>query len=125
MDTSILGQISALRKMSVAELREQWLRLYGEPARSRNRDYLWKRLAWRVQELAQGGLSPRAKQRIEALAPDDLDRAASPKQAATVVDALVRMGFKSVEAERAVASLTDVDRPLGELIREALAVLSG
>lgn len=46
-------------------------------------------------------------------------------QASTVVDALVRMGFKSTEAERAVAGLGDVERPLGELIREALAVLSG
>jgi Holliday junction DNA helicase RuvA len=45
-------------------------------------------------------------------------------QATTVVDALVRMGFKSTEAERAVAGLEDLDRPLGDLIREALAVLS-
>lgn len=45
--------------------------------------------------------------------------------ASTVVDALVRMGFKATEAERAVAGLGDLDRPLGELIREALAVLSG
>ncbi len=44
--------------------------------------------------------------------------------ASTVVDALVRMGFKAAEAERAVASLDDLGRPLGELIREALAVLS-
>ncbi len=54
--------------------------------------------------------------------------AAGPKpsfgQSSTLVDALVRMGFKSSEAERAVAGLTDLDRPLGELIREALAVLS-
>lgn len=45
-------------------------------------------------------------------------------QASTVVDALVRMGFKNIEAERAVGSLENLDRPLGELIREALAVLS-
>lgn len=42
----------------------------------------------------------------------------------TLVDALVRMGFKSAEAERAVASLDNLDRPLGELIRDALALLS-
>ncbi len=45
-------------------------------------------------------------------------------QAATLVDTLVRMGFKASEAERAVSTLGDFDRPLGELIREALAVLS-
>jgi Holliday junction DNA helicase RuvA len=46
-------------------------------------------------------------------------------QTSTLVDSLVRMGFKSAEAERAVGSLADLDRPLGDLIREALAVLSG
>lgn len=41
-----------------------------------------------------------------------------------VVDALVRMGFKPAPAERAVAGLDDLDRPLADLIREALAILS-
>lgn len=45
-------------------------------------------------------------------------------QGAVLHDALVRMGFKPSEAERAVGQLPDLDRPLGELIREALAVLS-
>ena len=45
-------------------------------------------------------------------------------QAEVVVDALVRMGFKQAEAERAVSSLTDVSKPLSELIREALTLLS-
>ena len=64
MDVSAIGQIAALRKMSVAELREQWLRSYGEPARSSNRDFLWRRLAYRVQEAAHGGLSQSAKDRL-------------------------------------------------------------
>ena len=37
MDTSMLGQINALRQMTVSELRSEWERLYGEPTRSRNR----------------------------------------------------------------------------------------
>ena len=45
-------------------------------------------------------------------------------QGQVVVEALVRMGFKPAEAERAVASLDDVDQPLSDLIRAALAVLS-
>jgi len=53
----------------------------------------------------------------------------APARAATgpgsvVVDALVRMGFKPAPAERAVAGLEDLDRPLADLIREALAILS-
>jgi Holliday junction DNA helicase RuvA len=38
--------------------------------------------------------------------------------------ALVRMGFKQSEAERAVQSVDDLGRPMSELIRDALAVLS-
>ncbi len=86
MDLSITGQIAALRRMTVGELREQWQRLYDEPTRSRNKDYLWKRLAWRVQELAHGGLSDRAKQRIEELAPDGFVRARTPNVAPPAAD---------------------------------------
>jgi hypothetical protein len=51
--------------MTVSQLREKWKELYpGEESHSFNRVYLWRRLAWRVQELAYGGLSERAKARI-------------------------------------------------------------
>jgi Holliday junction DNA helicase RuvA len=44
--------------------------------------------------------------------------------AAQLHDALVRMGWKPTEAERAVAGLADLERPLGDLVRDALALLS-
>ncbi|MCA9559510.1 MAG: DUF2924 domain-containing protein [Myxococcales bacterium] len=61
-------QLAALRKMTVAELREKYREVYGEPSRSRNKDWLRKKVAWRIQELAEGGLSDRARARIEELA---------------------------------------------------------
>ncbi len=67
---SIPAQIARLQKMSVAELREEWKRLYdGEEPRVSNRVWLWKRLAWRVQELKFGGLSDAAQKRLEELMP--------------------------------------------------------
>ena len=75
MDKPVIADIARLRGMSVAELRDEWFRLYGEPTRSRNRDYLWKRLAWRVQELRHGGLSDAARSRIDEMAPDGFIRA--------------------------------------------------
>ena len=69
-DLSIAGQIAQLQAMTVGQLREEYLQLFGEEARSRNRTWLWKRCAWRVQELAYGGLSERAKRRLEELMPD-------------------------------------------------------
>ncbi|WP_434345593.1 DUF2924 domain-containing protein [Myxococcus virescens] len=60
-------QLAALASMSVPDLAAKYLELYGEPTRSRNRDYLKKRLAFRIQELAEGGLSARAVARISEL----------------------------------------------------------
>jgi hypothetical protein len=75
---SIIRDIQALQRMTVGQLRVEWQRLYGEPTRSRNRTYLWRRLAWRVQELQLGGLPDGTKQRILALAPATLSRPQMP-----------------------------------------------
>jgi len=67
VQASVTDQIDALRRMTVAELRLRWRALYGEDSRSCNRVYLWRRLAWRLQEIAYGGLSERARARIAEL----------------------------------------------------------
>lgn len=63
----IPSQLAALETMSVGALAEKYRELYGEPTRSRNKAYLQKRLAWRIQELAEGGLSKSALERIAQL----------------------------------------------------------
>ncbi len=78
MPGTLIQQINKLRTMSVGELRDEWFKLYGEATRSRNKQYLWRRLAWRVQELAYGGLSDRTKARLGELAPDKFRRARTP-----------------------------------------------
>ena len=75
MEKTVLGEINRLRQLNVAELREQWRELYGEESRSRNREFLYRRLAWRIQELHHGGLSRTARDRIDELAPDSFFRA--------------------------------------------------
>ncbi len=70
--STVIAQIAELQRMSVGQLREKWKELYaGEESRSFNRVYLWRRLAWRVQELAYGGLSERAKARIAEINRED------------------------------------------------------
>ena len=61
-------QLAALRSLTVAQLRERYREVFGEPTRSRNKDWLRKKVAWRIQELAEGGLSDRALARIDKLA---------------------------------------------------------
>jgi hypothetical protein len=67
---SIEQTIAPLRRMTVTQLRDRYLEVFGEPSRSGNKDFLSKRVAWRVQSLAEGGLSERARRRAEELARD-------------------------------------------------------
>ena len=63
-------QVDRLWHMTTPELRQRYAELFGEITRIGNKDWLRRRLAWRLQALAEGGLSDRAQQRAEALACD-------------------------------------------------------
>ncbi len=65
--STVPAQLAALEQMTVTELVAKYRELYGEPTRTRNKDHLRKRLAWRIQELAEGGLSEEAKRRVAEL----------------------------------------------------------
>ena len=54
--------------MTVGQLRDKYREVFGEPSRSRNKLYLRKKVVWRIQELAEGGLSERARSLIDELA---------------------------------------------------------
>lgn len=75
---SIAAQLQALQGVSTAALRRHYRELFGEDTASHNRDYLFKRIAWRLQEQAYGGLSPRAAQRLETLVDASLIRQRPP-----------------------------------------------
>jgi hypothetical protein len=79
VNTSIIEEIRRLQALSVAALQDEWIRLYGWPSRSRNKAFLTRRLIWRTQELAYGGLSGLATARLAELAPSGFERAQIPK----------------------------------------------
>ena len=62
---SVLARVAALKAMPTAELREQWNALFDTPPPRYNRRFLESRLAYRIQELAYGGLKPEAFRRLE------------------------------------------------------------
>lgn len=64
------SELDKLRKLSVPELRVRYLELFGAETTNRNRDFLFKRIAYRLQERKYGGLTPRALARAELLAED-------------------------------------------------------
>jgi len=61
MRTCVLAQIAELQELTHAELQERWRALYGAEPPTYNRSLLVKRLAYRIQELAYGGLSEFAR----------------------------------------------------------------
>jgi len=50
MSQTIASQVALLQQMTVAELRVEWEKVFGEPTKQRHRVYLWKRLARKLQE---------------------------------------------------------------------------
>lgn len=70
-----------MRRMTTKELRERYAEVFGEQARTGNRDWLVKRIAWRIQANAEGDLSERARQRAVELADDSDLRLSPPKPA--------------------------------------------
>ena len=46
--------IAALKNMTVADLRTRYAGVFGEETRSRHKEFLVKRIAWRLQSLAEG-----------------------------------------------------------------------
>lgn len=65
--------------MTVGELRGKYLEVFGEETRSYHKEFLRKRIAWRIQSLAEGGLSERARRRAEELANDADLRTRAPR----------------------------------------------
>jgi Protein of unknown function (DUF2924) len=67
MTDTILAQIGALKTKSTAELRQMWRDLFDREPPVLSRRYLEDRLAYRIQELHFGGLSNRARCKLDAL----------------------------------------------------------
>ena len=67
---NIACEIATLKRMTVMQLRGRYLEVFGERTRSGNKDFLWKRIAWRIQANAEGDLTERARRRAEELAND-------------------------------------------------------
>jgi hypothetical protein len=65
--TDVLARLAALQTAAAPDLKQQWRELFGKEAPPHNRAYLRSRLAYRIQELAYGGLKPETLARLEAL----------------------------------------------------------
>ena len=85
MSLNIAKEVAALEQMTFGRLQDRYVEVFGEPVRSRHRQYLIRRIAWRLQANAEGGLSERALRRAEELA-DDADVRLTPPRWATLAN---------------------------------------
>jgi hypothetical protein len=67
MTDTVLAQLAALKTTPTPELKARWRELFGKEPPPFNRKYIESRLAYRLQELAYGGLKPETIKRLEAL----------------------------------------------------------
>ena len=81
MKMNVAKEVAALERMTVGQLQERYTEVFGESVRSRHRQYLMRRIAWRLQANAEGGLSERALRRAEELA-DLADARVTPPRGA-------------------------------------------
>ncbi len=78
MKIDVAAEVSAMQQMTVKQLKERYAEVVGEKARSGNKAWLIKRIAWRIQANAYGDLSERARKRAMELANDAEIRMKAP-----------------------------------------------
>ena len=62
-----MNGIMALKDSSTGELLKQYKELYGENATGTHKTYLWRKIAYRLQEQRNGSLSAKAQTKLKAL----------------------------------------------------------
>ena len=80
MTPDLHREIEALRGRKTKALKVRYRELFGEHSPSSNHAHLFRRIAWRLQALAEGELSARARERAAELASDVDLRLRAPRQ---------------------------------------------
>jgi Protein of unknown function (DUF2924) len=79
VEPAVLTEIEKLRRASLAALRDKYREVFGEETRCRHRQHLVRRIAWRLQAMAEGDLTARARARASQLARDADLRMVAPR----------------------------------------------
>jgi hypothetical protein len=97
---NVAKEVAALQRMTMVELKARYAAAFGEATHANNKAWLVKRLAWRLQALAEGDLSERARRRAAELANDADLRMTPPRGTAEAIPAEQRTATKTVRFEQ-------------------------
>jgi hypothetical protein len=95
MDPGVIAAINEMPELKVAALQKQYRELFGEESKSQNKQFLLRRICWRLQANAEGDLSERARSRAVEIADDRDLRMRAPKQFVARPDA-----FENIDRTR-------------------------
>src|SRR6478672_1158216 len=84
MKDTVLSQLAWLKDAPTAALKARWRELFETEPPAYNRRFLESRLAYRIQELAYGGLSRETLERLRAMAKKYATRDAAEQKARPV-----------------------------------------
>ena len=79
MAHTVVAAIEQLRTLNVIALQKKYQEVFKDASRSSNKQYLFRRIAWRLQANAEGGLSERACHRALQIADEADLRTRAPK----------------------------------------------
>src|SRR6202162_4911428 len=79
MDPAVVRAIEELRGLNVAALKTRYLAVFGEESKSSNKQFLFRRIVWRLQAQVEGDLSERARRRAAEIASDADLRTRAPQ----------------------------------------------
>ena len=99
MAHTVVAAIEQLRTLNVIALQKKYQQIFGDASKSSNKQYLFRRIAWRLQANAEGGLSERACHRAVQIADEADLRTRSPK------------GFLSAQVPASATSTIDHSQP--------------
>jgi hypothetical protein len=80
MDPIVIAAMDELQDLKIPALKKRYRELFGEESKSSNKQFLFRRIAWRLQANAEGGLSERARRRATEIADDRDLRIRAPKE---------------------------------------------
>jgi len=79
MQLIVADEMRRLEALSIRELKREYEALFDQPCRSHNKRWLIRKLIWRLQANAEGGITARARRRAEELADEADVRVTPPK----------------------------------------------
>jgi hypothetical protein len=106
---NLADDLAALPQLTMAQLRQRYAELFGEASRATNKTWLMRRLAWRLQSLALGDLSQRARDRAAQLANDADLRLSPPKSSVAQPRVPVRVELAAVASAGAAVAAVPQD----------------